>query len=139
LLLDGPGTYSEFRKYKKVIGIKVRIAKGQSEGGDIMLDKEPFYYYATYVITKNSYFINEYDTVYFINNKPVKSVRIVRKDYKNEDKHILQHKEIFYFKNDVIVESEINGNRVTLKGKQLTHILNYIHGRQKDMLVDQKK
>jgi hypothetical protein len=52
LILDGPGTDSEFKKYKKVIGIKIRIAKGQSEGGDIMLNKEPFYYYATYMITK---------------------------------------------------------------------------------------
>jgi hypothetical protein len=139
VVLDGPGTYSEFTKYKKVIGIKVRIAKGHSEGGDIMLDREPFYYYATYVINKNAFLINEYDTVYFINNKPVKSVRIIRKDYKNEDKHILQHKEILYFKNDVVIDSEIDGKVVIFNGKKLIYLVKYIHSREEDMLTDQKR
>ena len=133
------GGYNDFSRYKRILGIKIRIAQGTSQTEDATYNKELFYFSDNYVIARHSYVINEFDTLFFINNQPVKFIKIVSKHFPKTDKDAIVHKKIYHFNEGLLISSMEDGNENTLRGRKLKILLIYIHSVQKSMMTNLNK
>ncbi len=131
--LDGDGE-QEFKTFKKILGLKIRIARGTVITEQAFLNKGPLYYCEQKNIIKKKFKNTEFDTIYFIDSKAVKFVKFSIRKNIEEDQHILEHKKMIYLSNNIVINAVADNTIFDLSKRKLKYLIKYINYTQKQMM-----